>query len=135
LFTDRRERAGAPAAAEAPALTDAQESAQAVAALVDQEDADLDATAELPPVDGPADLPPAKPSPEEARELLDEMVGMIASVGPGTVAVRDLTPYLDQIGRDRSWVSKQLKRLAEEGRLAATGEEGVYRLVPSLAAA
>ncbi|MFC8778457.1 sporulation protein SsgA, partial [[Kitasatospora] papulosa] len=63
------------------------------------------------------------------------MVGMIASVGPGTVAVRDLTPYLDQIGRDRSWVSKQLKRLAEEGRLAATGEEGVYRLVPSLAAA
>lgn len=139
LFTNRRARAGAPApaaataAAATPALTDAQESAQAVAALVDQEDADLDASAELPPVDGPADLPPAKPSPEEARELLDELVGMLASVGPGTVAVRDLSPYLDQIGRDRSWVSKQLKRLAEEGRLAPTGEEGVYRLVPALA--
>jgi len=135
LFTKRRERAGAPAPAAAPVLTDAQESAQAVAALVDAEDADLDATAELPPVDDPADLPPAKPSPEEARELLDELVAMLASVGPGTVAVRDLYPYLEQIGRDRSWVSKRMSKLAEEGRLAPTGEEGVYRLVPVLSAA
>ncbi|QHZ00343.1 FtsK/SpoIIIE family protein (plasmid) [Streptomyces sp. S4.7] len=134
LFTNRAARAGAPAPASVgPTLTEEQESAQAVAALVDGEDADLDATAELPPVDGPADLPPAKPSPEEARELLDELVAMLASVGPGTVAVRDIYPYLEQIGRDRSWVSKQMKRLAEDGRLAPTGEDGVYRLVPVLA--
>ncbi|MFD8525348.1 plasmid transfer protein TraB [Streptomyces capillispiralis] len=135
LFTKRRERAGAsaPAPAEAPAVTDAQESAQAVAVLVDAEDVDLDATAELPPVDGPANLPLAKPSTEEARELLDELVAMLAQVGPGTVAVKDLKPYLEQIGRDRSWVSREMKRLAEEGRLAPTGEEGVYRLIPSLA--
>ncbi|MFD9301042.1 sporulation protein SsgA, partial [Streptomyces goshikiensis] len=132
LFTNRRARAGAPAAP-VPQLTDEQESAQEVAALVDAEDAELDATAELPDVDTNPELPQAKPSPEEARELLDEMVRMLASVGSGTVAVRDLGPYLEQIGRDRSWVSKELKRLAEEGRLAATGEPGVYRLLPSLA--
>ncbi|MGW1226096.1 plasmid transfer protein TraB [Streptomyces sp. NPDC002530] len=142
LFTNRRERAAGarlPAAstpATAPVeLTEEQESAQEVAALVDQEDTELDATAELPAAAGSAALPAAKPSPEEARELLDEMVRMLASVGPGTVAVKNLTPYLEQIGRDRSWVSKEMKRMAEEGRLAATGEAGVYRLLPALAAA
>ncbi|MFJ9822522.1 plasmid transfer protein TraB [Streptomyces sp. NPDC101151] len=138
LFTGRRERAaGAPIPAASPAaeLTEEQESAQEIAALVDAEDADLDASAELPGVATNAELPQSKPSTEEARELLDEMVRMLAAVGPGTVAVRDLGPYLEQIGRDRSWVSKEMKRLAEEGHLAATGEAGVYRLIPSLAAA
>lgn len=135
MFADRHARVGAPVApaAPAPAVTDEQESARAVAELVDEEDAGLDATAELPPVDGNTELPQAKPSTEEARELLDEMVRMLASVGPGTVAVRDLKPYLEQIGRDRSWVSREMKRLAEDGRLAPTGEEGVYRLIPALA--
>lgn len=134
LFADRHARVGASVAATpAPAVTDEQESARAVAELVDEEDAGLDATAELPPVDGNAELPQGKPSTEEARELLDEMVRMLASVGPGTVAVRDLKPYLEQIGRDRSWVSREMKRLAEDGRLAPTGEEGVYRLIPALA--
>lgn len=133
LFTNRRARAGAPVApVAAPKLTEEQESAQAVDALVDAEDAELDATAELPDVGTNPELPQAKPSPEEARELLDDMVRMLASIGSGTVAVRDLGPYLEQIGRDRSWVSKEMKRLAEEGCLAATGEPGVYRLIPSL---
>jgi hypothetical protein len=61
------------------------------------------------------------------------MVRMLASVGSGTVAVKDVTPYLDRIGRDRSWVSKEMKKLAEEGRLAPTGEQGVYRLIATLA--
>ncbi|MFF9802997.1 plasmid transfer protein TraB [Streptomyces rochei] len=136
LFTDRRARAGAPVApaATAPA-TDEQESETYALTLVDEEDAGLDATAELPSPEGNTDLPAGKPSPEEARELLEEMVRMVASVGPGTVAVRDLKPYLEQIGRDRSWVSKEMKRLAEEGHLAPTGEEGVYRLIPALAGA
>ncbi|WP_030753195.1 plasmid transfer protein TraB [Streptomyces sp. NRRL S-31] len=139
LFTERHARAGAPAPAaatvpaQAQAPTDAQESAQAVAALVDAEDADLDATAELPAAGVDAALPEGKPSTEEARELLAELVEMLASVGPGTVAVKDLGPYLEQIGRDRSWVSREMKRLAEEGRLAPTGEAGVYRLLPVLA--
>ncbi|MFG2284417.1 plasmid transfer protein TraB [Streptomyces asoensis] len=135
LFTNRRARAGAPVAAPAaaPRLTEEQESAEVVAALLDAEDADLDATAELPSPEASTELPAAKPSTEEARELLDEMVRMLASVGPGTVAVHQLKPYLEQIGRDRSWVSREMKRMSEEGRLAATGEEGVYRLLPTLA--
>jgi hypothetical protein len=135
LFTDRRARAGAPLApaAPAPALGEEQESAQAVASLVDEEDAGLDATAELPTGDINTELPQAKPSTEEARELLDELVAMLASIGPGTVAVKDLKPYLEQIGRDRSWVSREMKKLADDGRLAPTGEEGVYRLIPALA--
>lgn len=134
LFTNRKARAGSPAAP-APELTEEQQSAQEVAKLVDAEDAGLDATAELAPVAAETVLPLAKPTTEEARELLGELVEMLASVGPGTVAVRDLKPYLEKIGRDRSWVSKEMKRLAQEGRLAPTGEEGVYRLVPVLAAA
>jgi hypothetical protein len=136
LFTNRRARAGldgAPAPTAAPELTEEQQSAREVAALVDAEDAELDASAELPGVGTNAELPQAKPSTEEARELLDEMVRMLASVGPGTVAVRDIGPYLEQIGRDRSWVSREMKRMSEEGLLAATGEAGVYRLIPSLA--
>ncbi|MFF3891574.1 sporulation protein SsgA, partial [Streptomyces sp. NPDC001914] len=134
LFTHRHTRAGDPApAAPAPALTEAQESAQAVAALVDAEDAELDVSAELPTANGSAALPDAKPSPDEARALLDELVDMVASIGPGTVAVKDFAPYLAQIGRDRSWVSKQLKQMAQGGRLAPTGEDGVYRLVPLMA--
>ncbi|MFF7315059.1 plasmid transfer protein TraB [Streptomyces sp. NPDC008137] len=134
LFTGRHERAaGAPLPAAAPALTEEQESAQEVAALVDSEDAELDASAELPAVTTNAELPQAKPSTEEALELLEEMVRMLASVGPGTVAVRDVTKYLDRIGRDRSWVSKEMKRMSEQGLLAATGEAGVYRLIPTMA--
>ncbi|MFC7968795.1 sporulation protein SsgA [Streptomyces cinereoruber] len=139
FFNRRRERAlGGPAAstqAPAPEFDAGDESARTVAALVDEEDQALDATADLPPAEADTALPAAKPSPEEARELLEEMVGMLAGVGPGTVAVRDLGPYLEQIGRDRSWVSKQMARMATEGRLAPTAEQGVYRLVPVLATA
>ncbi|MGW0565857.1 plasmid transfer protein TraB [Streptomyces tauricus] len=140
-FTNRRTLAGTPAAAPEPrpassesaSFAEVQESARHVAALVDPEDADADASAELPPVGVNVGIPQGKPSTEEARELLDELVSMLASIGPGTVAVRDVKPYLEKLGRDRSWVSKELKRLATEGRLAPTDEEGVYRLVPTLA--
>ncbi|MFB7032220.1 MULTISPECIES: sporulation protein SsgA [unclassified Streptomyces] len=139
FFTRRRDRAlGGPAAstpAPAPEFDAEDESARTVAALVDEEDQELDATADLPPAGLDTALPAAKPSPEEARELLEEMVEMLAGVGPGTVAVRDLGPYLEQIGRDRSWVSKQMARMSKEGRLAPTAEQGVYRLVPALVGA
>ncbi|WP_371589953.1 plasmid transfer protein TraB [Streptomyces virginiae] len=132
LFTNRR-----ALVTSAPALpvelTEEQESAREVAALLDAEDVDLDPTAELELPEADVALPEAKPSTEEARELLRELVEMLASVGPGTVAVKSLRPYLEQLGRDRSWVSKEMKRLAEQGLLAPTGEEGVYRLLPVLA--
>ncbi|MGW3045832.1 plasmid transfer protein TraB [Kitasatospora sp. NPDC001159] len=101
--------------------------------LVDPEDADLDVTAELEPTGQGSELPPSDLSPEEARELLVELIEMLAGMGPGTIGPADLGPFLDQLGRGRSWVSKEMKRLSEEGRLAPTAEEGRYRLVPVLA--
>lgn len=127
LFTDRAARAAGAPTAPAP-----QEVAEHE--LVDDEDADLDVSAEIPPAETNTAIPQGKkPGTEEAREILDEMIHMLASIGPGTVAVRDVCKYLEKIGRDRSWVSKEMKRMSEEGRLAATGEQGVYRLVPALA--
>ncbi|MFF4846294.1 plasmid transfer protein TraB [Streptomyces collinus] len=124
LFTGRRQMAAAPAAPVAPELTEAEEE------LLDAEDTDLDATAELPPVETVTELPAAKPSTEEARELLCEFVEMLAATGGGTVGPADLSPYLEQLGRSRPWVSGELKRLATEGRLAPTAEEGRYRVLP-----
>ncbi|MFB7266029.1 plasmid transfer protein TraB [Streptomyces nojiriensis] len=132
LFINRRALVGSAPAAPVE-LTEEQESAREVAALLDAEDVDLDPTAELEPVQADVALPMDKPSTEDARELLQELVEMLASAGPGTVAVKSLRPYLEQLGRDRSWVSKEMKRLAEQGLLAPTGEEGVYRLLPVLA--
>ncbi|MCX5176734.1 sporulation protein SsgA [Streptomyces virginiae] len=98
----------------------------------EQELADLQQ--ELPPVESIVDLPQDKPSTEAARELLDELIDTLASVGPGTVAVKDFAPYFEQLQRDRSWVSKELKKIGERGeRLAPTGETGVYRILPVLA--
>jgi hypothetical protein len=132
LFANRRQLTGAPGPA--PELTDAEEDRLEVASLVEPEDADLDPTAELPPVETTTELPAGEPlSTSAARELLAELVEMLASVGPGTVAVKDLKPYFDQLGRERSWVSREMKRMSEEGRLAPTTEDGVYRLVPALA--
>ncbi|MFF4821327.1 sporulation protein SsgA [Kitasatospora sp. NPDC001309] len=94
-----------------------------------------EAAGEIPPLSAGVsfDLPPADLTPEEARAALVELVEMLAAAGPGTVAVRDLGPYLEQLGRKREWVSKQMKRLAEEGLLAPTATEGTYRLVPQMA--
>ncbi|BAU84696.1 traB protein [Streptomyces laurentii] len=135
FFTNRRARALGEAPTQAPAANPtAEQDDDQEHELVDAEDADVDPTAEIPPAGTNTALPPAsKPGPEEARELLDELVRMLAGMGPGTVAVKDLGPYLEQLGRDRSWVSKEMKRLAEEGRLAPTADAGVYRLVPVLA--
>lgn len=136
LFANRRELTGsAPTTAAAvvpdsPELTDAEESRRTVAALTDPEDADADAAAELPPVETVTELPAAKPSTEEARELLSELVEMLASTGGGTVAPADVAPYLERLGRSRPWVSAELKRMAAEGLLAPTAEEGRYRVLP-----
>ncbi|MFJ7280955.1 sporulation protein SsgA [Kitasatospora sp. NPDC098663] len=137
-FTDRRARAGLDSdqqtetsvylSDQTPADDD-----QDAGIPVDPEDEGIDPTAEIPPVGDPIALPPLKLGPEDAREMLLTIVETLASIAPGTVAVKDLAPYLGQITRDRSWVSKEMKKLSEEGRLAPTGTDGVYRLVPVLA--
>jgi hypothetical protein len=134
LFTNRRglvSSSPATEAEEAPMeTTEHDESRRTIAALVDPEDADTDVSAELPPVETVTDLPAGKPSTEEARELLAELVEMLAATGGGIVGPADLSPYLEQLGRSRPWVSAELKRLAAEGRLAPTAEEGRYRVLP-----
>jgi len=138
-FTRRLELAtGQPGAAlslaggpqDAPPAIEDQD--QEDAELVDAEDAELDVTAELEATGDGSDLPAADMSTEETRQLLLELVEMLASMGPGTIGPKDLAPYLGQLQRDRSWVSKEMKKLALEGRLAPTAEEGRYRLVPVL---
>jgi len=131
LFANRHTLTGGqqlPAAA--PALTEQEESRLEVASLVDAEDLEADVSADLPPVETVTDLPAAKPSTEEARELLAELVDTLAATGGGIVGPADLSPYLEQLGRSRPWVSAELKRLAAEGRLAPTAEEGRYRVLP-----
>lgn len=114
---------------------DAEADDSTMGGLVDPEDAGADVTADLPIIADPIPLPKSDMTTEEIRALLAELVEQIASIGPGTVAVKDLYPYLEMLGRDRSWVSKEMKRLGETGRLAPTATEGVYRLLPVPAAA
>ncbi|EFE72631.1 TraB [Streptomyces viridosporus ATCC 14672] len=134
LYTNRRGMVSSSPAAEAGEaaveMSEQEESRRTVAALVDAEDADADVSADLPHVESVSDLPAAKPSTEEARELLAELVETLAATGGGIVGPADLSPYLEQLGRSRPWVSAELKRLAAEGRLAPTAEEGRYRVLP-----
>ncbi|WP_030764798.1 sporulation protein SsgA [Streptomyces sp. NRRL F-2664] len=128
LYANRKARALDPGRAPAEPIEIEDDMTDAA----EQELADLQQ--ELPPVEAVVDLPKDKPSAEAARELLDELIDTLASVGPGTVAVRDFAPYFEQLRRDRSWVSKELKKIGEKGeRLAPTGETGVYRVLPVLA--
>jgi hypothetical protein len=132
-FTRRRELSGSNAPALDSVYVDNAPEDGPAGALVDPEDDDVDVRAELPAHADPAVLPEARPSTDEARELLAELIDTVASIGPGTIAVRDLYPYLEQLGRKREWVSKEMKKLAEAGHLAPTGTDGTYRLVPVLA--
>ncbi|WP_086564290.1 plasmid transfer protein TraB [Streptomyces africanus] len=133
LFTNRRGLVSLSATEAGEAdmqMSEQEESRLEVAALTDPEDAETDVSEDLPPVESVTELPAGKPSTEEARELLGELVEMLATTGGGIVGPADLSPYLEQLGRSRPWVSAELKRLAAEGRLAPTAEEGRYRVLP-----
>jgi hypothetical protein len=109
--------------------------------LIDPEDADIDPEAELPEPKQGDDAPifgqetGRKPSPEEARRLLDEALAEFEHEGRMVVGPKDFTDWCDQHNLGRSWVSKRLKEAAEEGRLQATNTTGRWRIVPTLMAA
>lgn len=137
LYADRKEGAMNPA----PAMTDEEvmemaDEAEAVGemvALVDPEDMDADATAPIQ-FQGPAIQFGAardKVSTEAAREALREAIETLAAA-QNTVGPKDLAPFLAVIARDRSWVSRELKALADGGTLARTSEEGRYRILSAL---
>jgi hypothetical protein len=71
-------------------------------------------------------------SPEEAREVMVQLVEMFEQEGRETVGPVDFMAYCDQHGRSRGWVSGQVSRMVTEGRLAETNTPGRYRIVPQL---
>lgn len=109
--------------------------------LFDPEDAGIDPEAELPEPEEGDDAPifgqesGHKPSPEEARRLLDEALAEFEDEGRMIVGPVDFTDWCDRHSLSRSWVSKRLKDAALEGRLEATNTAGRWRIVPALTAA
>ncbi|MFJ2610261.1 plasmid transfer protein TraB [Streptomyces sp. NPDC087425] len=109
--------------------------------LVDPEDAGIDPDTELPDLEEGDDAPifgqdtGRKPSPEEARRLLDNALAEFEREGRMVVGPKDFMDWCDQHSLSRSWVSKRLKDAALEGRLEATSAAGRWRIVPALAAA
>lgn len=108
---------------------------------VDPEDEYIDPEEELP-ANQPGDETPVfgqeqghKPTPEEARRLLDEALAQFESEGRMVVGPKDFTDWCDKHGLSRSWVSKRLKDAALEGRLEPTTQSGRWRIVPALTAA
>ncbi|MFH9070254.1 plasmid transfer protein TraB [Streptomyces alboflavus] len=108
---------------------------------VDEEDRDIDPEAELPDIQPGDDAPifgqeaGRKPSPEEARRLFGAALAEFEQEGRMVVGPKDFTDWCDRHDLSRSWVSKQLKRTAQDGRLEATEATGRWRIVPALTAA
>lgn len=89
---------------------------------------ELDPDAELPPITADTatiDLPQVKPSLAQARAALADWIARQTGVfGPKDVP-RELH------GRDRSWVSRELSALAEQGRIERADDPGTYRARPA----
>lgn len=89
---------------------------------------DLDPDEELPDLpEGAATiaLPQPKPSLAEARANIAAWIGRQTHVfGP-----KDVPSELH--GRDRSWASRELSRLADEGAIARADDPGTYRAHPA----
>lgn len=106
--------------------------------LVDPDDADIDPEAELPDVQDGDDAPlfgtptGRKPSPEEARELLEQALRDFEGAGQMVVGPKDFMDWCDQHGYSRPWVSARLKEAALDGRLEPTSATGRWRIVPTL---
>ncbi|MFF1322859.1 plasmid transfer protein TraB [Streptomyces chartreusis] len=109
--------------------------------LIDPKDADIDPEAELPQPQEGDDAPifgqeaGHKPSPEEARRLLDEALAEFEEEGRMIVGPVDFTDWCDRHHLSRSWVSLRLKEAALDGRLEATNTTGRWRIIPVLTAA
>ena len=106
--------------------------------LVDPEDAHIDPEAELPDPEPGDDAPlfgqdtGRKPSPEEARRLLNQALGEFEAAGHMVVGPKDFMDWCDAHGYSRPWVSERLKEASLEGRLEPTNKTGRWRIVPAL---
>lgn len=100
---------------------------------------DVDPDQEIPPADlvwrfgEPA--PTVAVSTEQAVATLHFVLEHFRNEGRALIGPKDITPYLEKIGRSRAWLSGQLADLGEAGKhLKPTGQPGEYHLLdPELA--
>lgn len=69
---------------------------------------------------------------EEARKALEDRVDSLEAQGAAEITFEALADLPDVTGRSRQWVYGELKRLAKEGRLAATGDKPPYTIRPRM---
>ncbi|MCZ0980241.1 plasmid transfer protein TraB [Streptomyces diastatochromogenes] len=139
-YTHRTRHTTAPAP-QLRAVDDEDAEEMTTGTLLDPEDDSIDPDAELPG-DEPGDDAPLfgqepgrKPTPEEARLLLEQALEEFEEEGRMVVGPKDFTDWCETHGYSRPWVSARLKDAALDGRLAPTNQAGRWRIVPVLAAA
>ncbi|WP_436773901.1 hypothetical protein [Yinghuangia sp. YIM S09857] len=123
--------------AELAAMDDAQLAAAMQASCAD-DDLVVNPDEELPELpDGADSVVLGEPSPFPARELTEDeayaellaLVDALEAAGHHEIGPREITQQWK--GRSRSWVSRTLNRLADEGRLRETEAAGRYGIVPA----
>lgn len=122
--------------AELAAMDDAQLAA-AMHASGEDEHLAVNPDEELPPLpDGAETIALGETSPFPRRELTEDeayaellaLVDALEAAGHTEIGPRNITRQWQ--GRSRSWVSRTLNRLADEGRLRETPTAGRYEIVP-----
>ncbi|UGQ10031.1 hypothetical protein LO772_24505 [Yinghuangia sp. ASG 101] len=123
--------------AELAAMTDEQLAAAVLASGAD-DDLIVDPDADLPELpEGAEGVTLGEPSPFARRELTEDeayaellaLVDALEAAGHTQIGPRHITKQWT--GRSRSWVSRTLNRLADEGRLRETQTAGRYDIVPA----
>ncbi|WP_018351645.1 hypothetical protein [Longispora albida] len=62
----------------------------------------------------------------DARQALRNLIDQMAEAGYETIEPRQLVDFRANIGRGSSWLTKELRRLVDEGELTIEPEHGVY---------
>ncbi|MER5873325.1 sporulation protein SsgA [Streptomyces sp. NPDC002044] len=138
-YTNRRAALAPTTAAAAPETNYETEEKNVGEPLVDQEDEDLDPTADLEepqdgddmplvPVDNRPDL-----GPEDAREAMEVLLDEWHAQGRTTVTPADLLAYSEAIGRKTTWIKNQIREMRSAGRLVEdlnAKKPGTYKIRP-----
>jgi hypothetical protein len=115
---------------------DDEEAAVGDAALPENHEPDLgyiDADAELGPEDPTTafEFPKQPIGLAQAEQLLADVVTELRNAGLDTVGPRDIPKGFIEHVRSRSWVSAAMQRMANNGQLVETAEQGRYRFPPA----
>ncbi|MGW8506309.1 plasmid transfer protein TraB [Streptomyces sp. CLCI03] len=117
----------------------ADEDEETTVSRLDDEDLDIDPREELPPPrPGEEDVPFGQLegrdlNADQARDVLEEILAEYESAGTMVIGPVDVLKHGERLGRKRGWVSGELQRLIQDGRLAITAKPGRYRIVPAMA--